>query len=280
MLLHTPHALALLLASGGLVASTGLSACSSGPAGPVTEAGTLATGDATLASGEFADSFPVSLSQDQWVRIELTSTDFDPYLSVRPPSGTQSENDDAVEGDTEHSQIILKASQAGQYEILVTSRTTGESGAYALAYEVFDAEPQAILDPRQSLPGVQRKEGALATGDRTLRSGELVDPYPVRLRAGQTLTVRLHSSAFDPYLILKPPAGETVENDDAAPNDTENSEITFTADQEGQYAVMVTTYESGESGAYALTYEVTDGAGGAPKAEPITADSADAGVSI
>ncbi len=253
----------LALTAAGLVAG-----CSSGPSGPKTEAGTLATGDATLVSGEFADSFPVSLGQDEWVRVQLHATDFDPYVQVRPPSGTTSENDDAVEGDTQNAQIILKASQAGQYQVVVTSRVPGESGAYTLTYEVFDAEPQPVLDPQQSLAGRQAKQGTLATGDRTLRTGELFDPYPVRLRAGQRLTVRLRSTAFDPYLILKPTAGATTENDDAAPNDTQNSLIDFTAEQDGQFAIMVTTYASGESGAYTLTYEITDGSGAAPGAKP------------
>ncbi len=259
-----------VLAAAGLVAG-----CASGPVGPVNEAGTLATGDATLASGEFADSFPVSLSQDQWIRVELTSDDFDPYLQLRPPSGRPSENDDAVEGDAHTSQIILKASQAGQYEIVVTSRTTGENGAYGLKYEVFDAEPPPVLDPQQSATGPQTKQGALATGDRALRSNELYDPYPVRLKAGQTITITLRSASFDPYLILKQTTGETVDNDDTTPGDTETSTIVFTAEHDGQYAIMVTSYESGEKGPYTLTYEISGGSGSA--AGPRTKPEADPG---
>ena len=255
MLLPSPRALARLLACCGL-----LSACASGPTGPVDETGTLATGDRTLATGEYVDSFPVRVKAGDWVRVELHSTDFDPYAILKPPTGAASENDDAVEGDTQNAQIIFHVEQAGQYEVLVTSREPGEDGAYTLRYEVSASELQPVLDPEQSATGPVEKAGTLETGDRTLTSGEFTDPYPVRLRAGQQLHIRLHSNAFDPYLILKPPSGASTENDDAATGDTDNAEIVFTADQGGQYAIIVTTYEPGESGAYTLTYEIS-GAG-------------------
>ena len=133
---------ALLLAASGLVASGVAAGCQSAPAGPVTEAGDLASGDRTLASGELLDSFPVRVGAGQWLRVDLRSSAFDPYLILRPAAGSPSENDDAVPGDREHAQVIFRATEAGQVEIVATSYEPGESGAYTLVYEVTDTEPQ------------------------------------------------------------------------------------------------------------------------------------------
>lgn len=133
---------ALLLTAAGC-----LSACTSAPEGPVTETGELATGDLTLTGGELQDTFPVRASDGQWIKVDLRSTAFDPYLILRTPDEQQSENDDASEDDTEHSQVIYQAVQGGQFQIIVTSYESGESGAYTLTYEVTDTQPAGSTPP-------------------------------------------------------------------------------------------------------------------------------------
>lgn len=266
-----------------LLAATGLLAgCSSTPSGPVEETGALATGDRTLATGELMDSYPVSLKEGQWIRVELHSGTFDPYLILRLPGGTASENDDAVEYDDRNSQVLFQATQAGQYEIAVTTYKSGESGGYTLRYEVSDTELTPVRNPDFDVAGRVEKTGTLEEGDRTLQAGELMDAYPVHLAAGQGVRIRLHSAAFDPYLMFKKPGGDVEENDDATEGDSENAEIVFRADAEGDYAIIVTSFRSGESGAYTLTIEPASGGAAAPggKPAPVLADSADAGVSI
>ncbi len=286
MLSRHTRALALLLASGSL-----LSACTSTPKGPVDETGALATGDKTLSTGELMDAFPVSVKAGQWIRVELHSTAFDPYLILRMPGGTASENDDAVEFDSENSQILFHVTQAGQYEIGVTTYKPGQDGAYTLRYEVSDTELQPARNPKFNMTGRFERSGTLEHGDRTLRTGEIMDAYPLYLTAGQQIRIRLHSDSFDPYLILKKPEGEgdPEENDDATQGDTHNSEIIFRAEHDGQYPILVTTYSSGESGAYTLTVDPVSGAAAAPGGKPADprapsassgADSSDGAVSI
>ena len=133
------RAFCLAFVAGGLVAG-----CQSTPSGPVTETGDLATGDRTLVSGELADSYSVRVREGQWIRVDLNSTVFDPYLILRPPTGAASENDDAVPGDRHHAQIVFRATEAGQIEIVATSYEAGESGAYTLVYEVTDTQPEGV----------------------------------------------------------------------------------------------------------------------------------------
>ncbi|HEX9952211.1 MAG TPA: hypothetical protein VGB53_10610 [Rubricoccaceae bacterium] len=129
----------LALVAAGLAAG-----CNSGPSGPVTETGDLATGDRTLVSGELADSYSVRVKEGQWIKVDLNSTVFDPYIILRPPTGAASENDDAVPGDRQHAQVVFRATEAGQIEIIATSFEPGESGAYTLVYEVSDTQPQGV----------------------------------------------------------------------------------------------------------------------------------------
>lgn len=130
--------LVLALAAAGLVAG-----CNTAPSGPVTETGDLATGDRTLTNGELIDSYTFQMREGQWVRVDLRSTAFDPYLILRTPGGQSSDNDDA-NGDQHHSQIVYRATESGQFEIGATSYASGESGAYTLVYEVSDTQPQGV----------------------------------------------------------------------------------------------------------------------------------------
>lgn len=127
----------LALAASGLLA-----ACNSAPAGPVTETGDLATGDLTLTGGEFQDNYTVRAKSGQWIKVDLRSTAFDPYIILRTPSNQQSENDDHG-GDRNHSQVVYQVTEDGQFQIIATSFATGETGAYTLVYEVTDAQPAA-----------------------------------------------------------------------------------------------------------------------------------------
>lgn len=133
-----PPSLALLLA---------VAACSPGPAGPTTQSGTLEVGDMTLRSGEFFDPYAVRVTEGQWITVAVSTEGFDPYLIVRSPSGVQSEVDDSATGNTTSTQSVLRASEAGRWDVLVTSYAPGETGAYTVTIEVTDERPPGALTP-------------------------------------------------------------------------------------------------------------------------------------
>ncbi len=68
---------------------------------------------------------------------------------------------------------------------------------------------------RDGTAGERVHRGRLEKGDDTLSSGEFVDSYEFEGSPGQHVAIDVRSSAFDTYLILKDPAGEQTENDDA-----------------------------------------------------------------
>lgn len=233
--------------------------------------GTLAGGDETLGSGEFADSWTLNGRRGERYEIRLSSTAFDPYLMVRGPGGLSADNDDDAAGqDGTNARLLITAAADGPITIGATSFRPGETGSYTL--DVRRPASGAALPPPPPPPaaGIQvggpPVRGTLAAGDTTLSSGEFADTYSVQLRRGQTVTAELDSTAFDAYLITYGPGDVRVDNDDG-PGAGTNARATFTAAQDGVYFVRATSFRSGETGAYSLRLRAApaaDGGGAAP----------------
>jgi hypothetical protein len=99
---------------------------------------------------------------------------------------------------------------------------------------------------------VRVERGRLQAGDQTLNSGEYVDEYEVACRRGRPLVVDLRSTEMDPYLIVRPPGGTQIDNDDHQ-GDRTHSRVEATPSVDGTCSVLVTTYQPGETGNYELS---------------------------
>jgi serine protease Do len=98
------------------------------------------------------------------------------------------------------------------------------------------------------------RTGALDAGDPKLESGESVDEYPLDVNLGQEVIAIATSVDFDPYLILVAPSGEQFENDDFGDSPSV-SLVQEVAGEAGAWRLKVTSFESGETGSYALVLE-------------------------
>lgn len=252
--------------------------------------GALQASDSADANGRRMDRHQVNLARGEAVRFELTSGEFDTLLRVQPPNGAPAENDDAAQGNT-NSALDVQAQVAGAYAVTVSSYRPGEMGNYELRVIRGGAGPgpqptqittipigppgpptppvrpgtPVQAPPANAGPGVF--SGSLAQGDQQLRSGEFVDNFNIQGTSGETVHLRLTSSAFDPYLILKSPSGHQEDNDDINPQ-TRDAGLDLTLSETGTFTVMVTSYRAGEQGAYTLN--VTRGAGGPGPGVPPT----------
>ena len=206
----------------------------------------LEAGDDTLSSGEYRDDFTFEGQPGQQAIVDLRSTEFDPYLIVLAPSGEQFDNDD-YEGDIARSLLALDLTESGTYEVIVTSYSEGETGAYTLQMDVDDAG---------AIERARRETGTLADGDTVLDGGEYLDTFEFEARPGQRVTIDLASNDFDAYLILSDPIGGQEENDDGA--DSTDSTLAMDITESGTYRVGVTSYEAGETGDYELSIELSD----------------------
>jgi hypothetical protein len=233
--------------------------------------GDLRQGDEALQSGEFADRFTFNGVAGQRVRISMVSPDIDSYLMLISPNGNQEENDDAAAGVTD-SRLDAVLSEDGPYTIVATSYRPEESGSYSLS--VYDLAREgtslaastspsrptgpttgpALTTPANAiaLTADRPANGQLAAGDTRLQSGEFTDVYTFQGRRGQRATISLTSTQFDPYLILRHPDGQQVDNDDGGDGSL-NSQISLILPQDGLYQVTATSFQPGESGPYTLS---------------------------
>ncbi|AKF03679.1 pre-peptidase C-terminal domain-containing protein [Sandaracinus amylolyticus] len=113
---------ASLGAAGGAAAGGGT------PVAGETRTGNLGPGDAQLQSGEYRDTYEFAWTAGQRVQIDCTG-DFDNYLILRRPSGTQVDNDDT---NGTNAQIIETLTETGTYTVVVTTYAPGQTGSYTL----------------------------------------------------------------------------------------------------------------------------------------------------
>jgi hypothetical protein len=93
--------------------------------------GTLEDGDDTIASGEYIDWYVFDGEVGQTFKVELTATDFDPYVGVHLPDGEVIENDD-YNNRRDMAGMDFTLQQSGRYKIAATSYQAGEVGSYQL----------------------------------------------------------------------------------------------------------------------------------------------------
>jgi hypothetical protein len=171
-------------------------------------------------------------------------------LILKDPNGEQQENDD-FEG-TSRSVIDADINESGTYRVLVTSYGEGETGDYTLAIDVGAPAPAAVA--RRDVETIEfggTTSGALESSDGRLEDGEYRDLYVFNGSAGETVRIDMNSSAFDPYLGLISPSGETVENDDHE-GSTSHSRIQMALEESGRYRVVATSYAADNTGQYTL----------------------------
>ena len=127
---------------------------------------TLTTAACRLADGSYLKRFKFSVTASTPVRIDLTSTQFDPYLFVQQEgSATKlAEDDDSGPGLNAE---VLQVFAPGNYVITATSATASETGIFelALAGAVQTTVALAVAPATVSLqPGATQQLTATITG--------------------------------------------------------------------------------------------------------------------
>ncbi len=218
--------------------------------------GTLAASDDTLdGSGEYYDEYTVQVDAGDQVTVDMRSNDFDTYLILESPSGETFRNDD-WQGDLTWSHISMVAEESGNWRIIATSYSRGLTGNYTVQFQTGDGGGGGVVG------GGEPFSGRLDSSDATLEgSGEYYEEHTFRAEAGQTITIDMNSNAFDTYIILESPSGETWYNDDWQ-GDTSHSHLVATADDSGVYRLYATSYSRGETGNYTGQIQLSGNGGG------------------
>lgn len=235
---------------------------------PRTESGSLAAGDDTLRTGEFADLYTFAGTPGETLVATLSSSDFDPYLIVRGPDEDRRENDD-LEGRPGESEVEMTLTESGEYRVIVTSYAPGETGSYSL--RIDRGAPDRAEQQRRdvaALPVGSSVRSALDDDDALRDTGQFRDLYVFEGAAGDGVSVRMTSQAFDTYVQVVTPGGEVIDNDDWE-GSLQESRIDLVLPESGRYRLVATSYRAGDTGAYELAVSpqagvrpVDDGSGG------------------
>ncbi len=196
--------------------------------------GELGPGDTKL--GRYFDTYPLQLTAGDRIVATLRAYDFDAYLHLESPDGTEIENDDY--SDDSDARLDVLVDVTGTWKIKVTSYEEGEQGEYLLTVN------------RERLREIDAYTGVLDSRDPISVKGEHYDSYTVELQRNQRVIVSMQSEQFDAFLVLNPPQGPRMINDDYL--DETESRIDFVAETAGVYGVYATSYAGGEQGGYSL----------------------------
>jgi hypothetical protein len=253
---------------------SGWEAPSAPPAGTVgaiglgeTKDGILEPGDEIAGDGPFQDRWTFEARAGQRLRIDLMSTDFDAFLVLLGPDGTQLATDDDGAGEGQNAMISYRAAVAGRYTAIATSYGDNvRIGAYRIR---VSEETGVFVDPGAAAeirPG-ETREGRLEAGDLTGRRG-LEDRWTFTARAGQLARVDVVSS-FDNYAVLLYNGMAVDSNDDGG--DGTNARLMTVLPGAGTYTVVVSGYSASTSGGrYTIALQLTEAPAGAGRVERLT----------
>lgn len=225
--------------------------------------GALESGDSRLDSGEFVDTYLLQGRAGQTVTVGLSSSDLDPYLMMRGPSGFSQDNDDRASG-VKDSQITARLPADGTYRITATSYEAGERGGYRLSVQAGGMSPTASSGAPAGGGAAQvgANAGRLESTDSTLDGGEYIDRWTFAGTPGARYAAQLSAADFDAYLLVRGDDLEEDNDDDPAGRGSRDSRLEFVMPADGRVTVAATSYESGERGAYTLTLDEVGGDGG------------------
>ncbi len=223
-----------------------------------TYSGRLSGGDPTTGDGHYFDSYLFEASRDDNITIAVSSSSFDTYLTVVASDGsTVVENDDF---EQTNSRLAFAAPSDGEYEVLVSSYSAGEQGAYELiTFNVADLTLPAIdAEPTVTETTEGDLRGELTGADGTDDDGNVQDIYSFTGSRGDDVSIRLRSTDFDTFLRVMTPEGEVIENDDF--NRSEDgmgvldSGLDLVLPASGEYFVYVRSYFGHAAGRYGVHY--------------------------
>ncbi len=261
--------------SGGSSSTSGSSspASSSSSLGEQWTSGRLQAGDEARDDGSYQDRYRFEAQAGERVTVTVESDDFDAILWVTGPGSFSEFNDDA---EGKNPRISATVPAAGSYTAIVNSFGAGatvgnyrirlQRGSSATGSSTTPTTP-AATSSATIVPG-RTINGRLQAGDQTHSDGSYLDYYTFNGRAGQTVTIRLNASDFDPYLFLTGPNNFSESNDDA--DGGSNSRLTVRLPANGSYRIAVNSYGTGaKEGDYTLS--LVDGSEGTAPAAPAEA---------
>lgn len=240
-----------------------------------TASGALTTSDSRMSNGARFDLWTYSGVRGERIVVTLRSIQFDAYVMVqRYPGGSSpllARDDDGGSGSDARVELTLPDND--DYLITVTTIERGETGAYRLSVQsnrtaaqparpalaAADSKPagdskRSTSDSRLLVPG-QTVTGTLGSAPRG-PLGTAEGDWHYAGREGETITLDMRSSEFDPYLTLYSlgrQAVARVAQDDNGGGGL-NSKIVYRLPADGEYVARAERRQPDRSGSYTLAF--------------------------
>ena len=238
---------------------------------------TLTMSDPTLPDRSHYKLFTFMGTAGQAVQIDLMSSDFDSYLTLKDQSGNRIASDDDSGGGL-NARIIRTLTYTGMYQIVVNTLRSGQYGAFTLQLQASGMAQPIVTQMGQpvvtaipsSVVGTialnQQVQNNLVPGGATW-NGKPIQSYNFNCTAGQAFQMDVLSS-WDNYAIVFDPMGNEVTHDDDG-GEGLNARIQYTCQTTGTYRLAVSTYSSSTTtGPY--TMQVQAMGQGQMQPQPIT----------
>ena len=216
----------------------------------------LASGDCLLDDGTLIDFYSFNGTAGQPISISYNSAQFDTYLYLLDDlAGILDENDDSGTGTNSRIPVdggVITLPYTGEYMIGANSFEP-DTGSYTLTLATDAACVATAISYNQTV------NGAFANTDCAVNIGGepfYTDRFTFNGTAGQQISITLNSTAFDTFLILHSPTGDTSVEDNNGGGGT-NARIplgsgTLTLIETGTYTIEASTFDSFGVGAYTL----------------------------
>jgi hypothetical protein len=210
--------------------------------------GTLATTDCRLSDGAYVDFFTTVVSTAGAYVFTDTSTAIDPYLLLYGPDGWIIGLDDDESNATQNSRIKALIPSA-TYLLGATSFDAGEVGDYKISSAATSA---AITNCEEVFAARGITTNQSLDNTDCFIGGFYSDDTWIFLRAGQSVTISMNSTAFDASLELWRAGSSKVAENDNRTTGTTDAQLVYTPTADDFYLIVPTSHLTGITGAYTL----------------------------
>ncbi|NEQ33800.1 MAG: trypsin-like serine protease [Leptolyngbya sp. SIO4C5] len=186
----------------------------------------------------------------QPITVEMRSSEIDSFLILVAPDGSTVGQDDDSGGNF-NAKLSATLPTSGTYLVLANSYAPAEAGRY----QIRVSSTGQIQNQAQNRSGnyLLQVQGALTEGDQVLSDRTYYDEHTFQGSSGQSVTIDLQSSDFNPYLLLVAPDGSVVAENNNISDRNFNARIVTTLPVSGTYRVIANAYAAGGQGQYRLT---------------------------
>lgn len=211
--------------------------------------GALTTSDCNLPDGSYIDYYSTTLTAGTYL-FNQSSTAFDTYLFLLTPDRFLigfGDDDPQLSTNSEIKALL----PAGDF-IIAANAYPGSTGAYNLTSAATTTAVTGCEDVFV-VKGVSTTQDLQTTDCQAAAS--YADNYLIALRAGQSITVTMSSSAVDSFLELYSFAGRVTFNDNQSTT-TSDAQFTYTATVTDVFIISAQSAGgTAAAGAYTLTIQ-------------------------